>query len=244
VEDLFTPNNAAALLALTSLEIVLGIDNVVFLSILTEKLHERLQPRARQVGLALAMLMRIALLFVITWVMRLDKNVLFSLLGHPFTGKHLVLMAGGLFLIFKATVEIHGKLESSPEEKVHAKAKASFWPVIAQVVVLDAVFSLDSVITAVGMSDHIEIMVAAVVISVGVMMIFAGRIADFIKRHPTTKMLALCFLLLIGVTLVVDGWGMHFPKGFIYFAMAFALAVEVLNLLAKRARAERTQQRS
>ncbi len=239
MENLFNFNNAAALLALTTLEIVLGIDNVVFLAILAEKLPERLQPRARRVGLLLAMLMRIALLFAITWVMGLNTKVLLSVFGHAFTGEHFVLIGGGLFLIYKATAEIHGRLETDPERKVHARATPSFWGVMLQVVLLDAVFSLDSVITAVGMADDRRIMITAIVAAVIVMMVFAGHISAFIKRHPTTKMLALSFLLLIGVTLLAQGWGAHISKGYIYFAMAFALLVEMLNLAAARARALR-----
>jgi predicted tellurium resistance membrane protein TerC len=228
--SLFTSENLIALLTLSGLEIVLGIDNIVFISILVGKLPRERQALARRVGLLLAMLMRILLLFAITWVMGLTAP-LFTIdaIGQEFSGRDLILLFGGLFLVAKATWEIHDKLEGGAAE--HAVARVtSLAAILLQIVLLDVVFSLDSVITAVGMARHIEIMVAAVVIAVGVMMIFAASIGTFIERHPTMKMLALSFLLLIGVVLIADGCGQHVSKGYIYFAMAFSLFVEILNL--------------
>ena len=232
---LFGPEAAIALVTLTAMEIVLGIDNIVFIAILCGRLPEHERDRARVVGLTLAMVTRILLLLAITWVMGLAKSPLFTiaLLDHAFTGKDLILILGGLFLIFKATIEIHNKIESEYDD-TKTRGTARFWPVIAQVLVIDLVFSLDSVITAVGMANQVWVMVTAVVISVLVMLAISGRIAAFIDRHPTIKMLALSFLLLIGIMLVADGLGQHVPKGYIYFAMAFSLLVEMLNLLARR----------
>src|SRR5262245_34091714 len=233
-ETLWTWHNAVALLTLTALEIVLGIDNVVFIAILAGRLPAQDRGRARTTGLALALVTRILLLTTITWIMGLatTKLVHLPLLEHDLSGKDLVLVLGGLFLIWKATHEIHGKLEGD-EKEVHGRAAPSFAAVIAQIIVIDLVFSLDSVITAVGMAQALEVMIAAVVISVIVMMVFAGTISRFIEKHPTLKMLALSFLLLIGVVLVADGLGQHVSKGYIYFAMAFSLAVEVLNIVTR-----------
>jgi predicted tellurium resistance membrane protein TerC len=232
--ELFTSENLIALLTLSSLEIVLGIDNIVFISILVGKLPQRRQARARQLGLLLAMGMRIALLLAISWVMGLTEP-LFSIaaIGQDFSGRDLILLFGGLFLVGKATWEIHDKLEGSEHGQAAPRA-ASFTAILAQIVLLDIVFSLDSVITAVGMASEVAIMVTAVVIAVAVMMIFASRIGAFIERHPTLKMLALSFLLLIGVVLIADGFGQHVSKGYIYFAMAFSLFVELLNLRLRR----------
>jgi predicted tellurium resistance membrane protein TerC len=231
VEQLLTLENLLALVTLTAMEIVLGIDNIVFLAILTGKLPAHQQPRARRIGLFLAMLMRIALLLTLTWIMRLTTP-LFAVLGHPVSGRDLILLVGGLFLIAKATWEIHGKLEV-PEPHGPATAKvSSFGSAIAQVVALDIIFSLDSVLAAVGMARHLLVMVAAVVAAVGVMLVFADAVSRLIERHPTLKMLALSFLLLIGVMLVAEGSGQHVNKGYIYFAMAFSLFVEMLNLKA------------
>jgi predicted tellurium resistance membrane protein TerC len=232
VTELFTSENAIALATLASLEIVLGIDNIVFISILTGKLPQERQAAARRIGLLLAMGMRIALLLAISWVMGLTAT-LFTLFQHAFTGRDLILLVGGLFLVAKATWEIHDKLEGGHGERGGPKA-ASFGAILVQITLLDIVFSLDSVITAVGMARHVEIMIAAVVIAVLVMMIFAGPIGAFIERHPTLKMLALSFLLLIGVMLMADGFGQHVSKGYIYFAMAFSLFVEVLNIRLRR----------
>ncbi len=232
-----TVDGLAALLALTTLEIVLGIDNVVFIAILTGRLPKEKQVRTRNIGLLLAMVMRIGLLLGIAWIMSLTKT-LFTVLDFDVTGKDLVLLFGGLFLIGKATHEIHHKIEEAGrrEEKLDEKAKAypSVSSIIVQILMIDLVFSLDSVITAVGMTDIIPIMITAIVISIGVMIAFAGVISAFIERHPTLKMLALSFLILIGVMLVYDGVADegHFPRGYIYFAMVFSLVVEVLNMKA------------
>jgi len=230
--ELFTSENAIALLTLSGLEIVLGIDNIVFISILVAKLPAELQPAARRLGLLLAMGMRIALLLAISWVMGLTRP-LFAIAEHGFTGRDLILLVGGLFLVAKATWEIHDKLEGAEHAPGAVKA-ASFGQVLAQIMLLDMVFSLDSVITAVGMAGDVRIMIAAVMIAVLVMMVSAGSISAFIEKHPTMKMLALSFLLLIGVVLIADGFGQHVSKGYIYFAMAFSLFVEILNLRLRR----------
>ena len=234
--ELFTSQNLIALITLAGLEIVLGIDNIVFISILVGKLPVAQQASARRVGLLLAMGMRIALLLAISWVIGLTQP-LFTLLEHSFAGRDLVLLLGGLFLVAKATWEIHDKLEGEEHGLEGVRVAASFAAIIVQIVLLDIVFSLDSVITAVGMAQHIEIMIAAVVVSVGVMLVFAASISEFIERHPTMKMLALSFLLLIGVMLVADGFGQHVSKGYIYFAMAFSLFVEVMNIRIRKAKA-------
>jgi predicted tellurium resistance membrane protein TerC len=228
IEWLTSPQTWIALVTLTALEIVLGVDNVIFVSILASKLPRGQQPRARRLGLFLAMFMRIALLFSITWLIRLTAP-LFAVFGHAFSGRDLILLTGGLFLIAKATYEIHDKLEGD-EGHGSARVAASFAAVIIQVMLLDVVFSLDSVITAVGMANDLAVMVAAVVIAVAVMMWSAGAIAGFVDRHPTVKILALSFLLLIGVSLMADGLHQHIPKGYIYFAMAFSVFVETVNL--------------
>jgi predicted tellurium resistance membrane protein TerC len=221
-----------ALLTLTVLEIVLGIDNIVFLSIITGKLPAAQQPRARRIGLSLALLLRIGLLATLAWIIRLTAP-LFTVLGHGISGRDLILLAGGLFLIAKSTREIHERLEGDTEQG-RARTPATFRSVVGQLVLLDLVFSLDSVITAVGMARHLSVMIAAVVIAVGVMMLSAGAISDFVHRHPTIKMLALSFLLLIGVSLIADGLGQHLSKGYIYFAMGFSVFVEMLNLRLRR----------
>lgn len=227
------PQAWIALVTLTALEIVLGIDNIVFISILTGKLPENQQGTARTTGLALAMLMRIALLFSLGWIMGLGAT-LFAVLGNEISGRDLILLGGGLFLIAKATYEIHDKLEAD-EGHASAAVHASFGAVLFQVVLLDIVFSLDSVITAIGMANRIGIMVTAVVIAVVFMMVFSGPISEFVHRHPTVKMLALSFLLLIGLALVADGLEHHIPKGYIYFAMGFSVLVEMLNLRVRAA---------
>ena len=227
-----------SLATLSAMEIVLGIDNIVFLSILAGRLPPARQPAARRLGLAFALVTRLGLLLAITWVMGLTRE-LFAVLGHGFTGRDLILLGGGLFLVAKATTEIHGKLEvRHADEPARAdEPGARFWLVIVQIGVLDIVFSLDSVITAVGMAQHLAVMIAAMVIAVGVMLLFAAGIGAFVERHPTMKMLALAFLLLIGVMLVAEGFGRHVEKGYIYFAMAFSFVVELLNMRARRARA-------
>ena len=233
-----SPEVWIGLLTLTVLEIVLGIDNIIFLSIVSGKLPPAQQPRARRIGLSLALLLRIGLLVSLAWIIRLTTP-LFTVLGHGISGRDLILLAGGLFLIAKSTREIHERLEGD-EPRGSARAPASFRNVIGQLVLLDLVFSLDSVITAVGMARQLGVMIAAVVIAVGVMMLSANAISDFVHRHPTIKMLALSFLLLIGVSLIADGLGQHLSKGYIYFAMGFSVVVEMLNLKL-RARAGRSE---
>jgi len=220
------------LLTLTALEIVLGIDNIVFISILASQLPADLQNRARKWGLTLAMLMRILLLLSLSWIMRLTRPLI-SLADFDVTGRSLILIAGGLFLLVKSTREIHNKLESI-DESARPPLRPSFASALVQIALLDIVFSLDSVITAIGMVDQIAIMVAAVIIAVVAMMIFAGTISGFIERHPTIKMLALSFLLLIGVNLLGEGLGFHIPKGYTYFAMGFSVLVEMLNLKIRK----------
>lgn len=228
MEWLFEPQYLIALLTLTVLEIVLGIDNIIFISILAGKLPVDQRKKARIIGLALAMLTRIALLFSLTWIMRLT-NPLFTLFGQVISWRDIILIVGGLFLIAKSTHEIHDKLEGTEGES-SSKAFSSFKGVLIQIMLLDIVFSLDSVITAVGMVDKLAVMVIAVIIAVIFMMWFSGGISDFVEKHPTIKMLALSFLLLIGFTLVVEGLHQHIPKGYIYFAMAFSVFVETLNI--------------
>jgi predicted tellurium resistance membrane protein TerC len=236
IAALFTMENLLALLTLALLEIVLGVDNLVVIAILSGKLPREQQARARKLGLTLAMLLRIALLLSIAWIMRLTRP-LFSIAGHDFSGQSLVLLGGGAFLIAKATHEIHGSLEGPTHEQEARSGLAhpAFAAIIAQILVLDLVFSLDSVITAVGMARSIPVMIVAIVIAVGAMQLFAGGLAHFIERHPTVKMLALSFLLLIGFTLVLEGFGKHVEKGYIYFSMGFSLAVEMLNIRLRKA---------
>jgi len=223
-----------AFATLTALEIVLGIDNIVFISILAGKLPANQQQKARTLGLALAMFTRILLLLTLAWMVRLTAPLI-TLLGMEFSGRDLILIVGGLFLVAKSTVEIHHKLEG--EDRSEVRGHPSFRNVIIQILLLDIVFSLDSVITAVGMVDEIAVMVAAVIVAVGVMMISAGPIGAFVDRHPTVKILALSFLLLIGVTLIVEGFEQHISKGYIYFAMGFSVFVEMLNLRLQRTHA-------
>jgi predicted tellurium resistance membrane protein TerC len=222
-----------SLLTLSLMEIVLGIDNIIFISILAGKLPASEQPKARSLGLTLALIMRLGLVFTISWMMRLTKP-LFEVLGHGVSGRDLILLGGGLFLVAKATYEIHEKLEVQHEEQKATSGGASFAAILVQILLLDIVFSLDSVITAVGMAPSIVIMVLAMVIAVGVMLIFAGPIGNFVETHPTMKILALSFLLLIGVVLIADGLGQHISKGYIYFAMSFSLLVEMVNLRVRR----------
>jgi predicted tellurium resistance membrane protein TerC len=229
------PDIWVALLTLTTLEIVLGIDNIIFISILAGRLPESQRDRARMVGLAAALVTRILLLLSINWVIGLEDS-LFDIGGHHFSGRDLILLAGGLFLIYKATTEIHAKLEGEEHHEQAGGKAASFAGVIFQIMLLDIVFSLDSVITAVGMADDVEVMIAAVVIAVGVMLVLSGPLSEFVQRHPTVKMLALSFLLMIGFSLVAEGWHYHIPKGYIYAAMGFSVLVEVLNLRVKAAK--------
>jgi predicted tellurium resistance membrane protein TerC len=240
VEWLSDPAAWTALLTLTALEIILGIDNIIFISILSGRLPAEQQSRARTIGLLLAMFMRIGLLFSIGWLMGLTQP-LFSVAGHAFTGRDLILIAGGLFLIYKSTTEIHAKLEGEEHERDAGSGTATFSSVIIQIVMLDIVFSLDSVITAIGMTNNITIAVVAVVISVGIMLVAAKPLSDFVNRHPTVKILALSFLLLLGMTLVADGFGQHIPKGYIYFAMAFSVFIELLNMRLRRTTEEPVQ---
>ena len=221
-----------ALVTLSALEIVLGIDNIIFISIQASKLPPHQQEKARLMGLGLAMFIRIALLFSLTWLMGLTAPI-FTLLGNEISGRDLILISGGMFLLWKSTMEIHEKLEGE-EIVASAKVGTTFRSVIIQILLLDIVFSLDSIITALGMARQLFVMVAAVVIAVGFMMVFSGKISAFVEKHPTIKMLALSFLLLIGVALIGDGFDMHIPKGYIYFAMAFSVLVEMLNLRMRK----------
>jgi predicted tellurium resistance membrane protein TerC len=230
--DLFSAASLISLLTLLSLEIVLGIDNVIFIAILAGRLPEAEQGRARRLGIGMAVISRIALLLGITWVMRLTEPLL-SVAGYTLSGKQLILLGGGLFLIGKSTYEIHDKLEGE-EHAAGAGGKAALAAVVAQIMVVDIVFSLDSVITAVGMTPHIPIMIVAVIVAAVVMLIFSGPISAFVHRHPTMKMLALAFLILIGVMLVAEGLGQHIDKGYIYFAMAFSLGVELVNMRLRK----------
>ncbi len=224
------PNAWVALVTLTAMEIVLGIDNIIFISILADRLPEAQRARARQIGLIVAMATRLLLLFSLVWLMGLTEP-LFELLGMAPSGRDLILLAGGLFLIAKATLEIHAKLEGEGEsEHLPERAAAGFAGVLVQIALLDLVFSVDSVITAVGMAEHVAVMALAIIIAVGVMLLSVGFISEFVDKHPTIKMLALSFLLLIGVSLVGEGLGFHIPKGYIYFAMAFSLVVEMINI--------------
>jgi len=228
------PEAWIALATLTVLEVVLGIDNVVFISILASKLPREQQNKARRLGLGLAMFMRIALLLSLTWIIKLTAP-LFTILGEEISGRDLVLIVGGLFLLFKSTREIHDRLEGE-EGEASARIAPSLASVLIQIMLLDIVFSLDSVITAVGMAEDLGVMVTAVVIAVAFMMLFARPISDFVEDHPTVKMLALSFLLLIGLALIAEGLDQHIPKGYIYFAMAFSVGVELLNLRMRKAR--------
>jgi predicted tellurium resistance membrane protein TerC len=227
------PQAWISLLTLTGLEIVLGIDNIIFISILAGKLPQDQQPKARQVGLGLALITRLLLLAGIAWMAKLTTP-LFTLIGHGVSGRDLILIIGGIFLLVKSTMEIHDKLEGEESHDKPGRAVAKFGQVIVQIMLLDIVFSLDSVITAVGMAQHLTIMMLAVIIAMGVMLLSATAISDFVNKHPTLKILALSFLLLIGVTLVAEGTGMHIPKGYIYFAMAFSFGVEMLNLRLRK----------
>ena len=234
MEWISDPQIWIAFLTLLSLEIVLGIDNIIFISILAGKLPAEQQSRARYIGLALALVIRIVLLFSLSWVIGLVAP-LFTVLNHEISGRDLILILGGLFLLGKSTFEIHDSLEG---EEGHAskRVKGTFISIIIQIIILDAVFSLDSVITAVGMVDHIGIMIAAVVFAIAFMMLFAAPLGRFVARHPTIKMLALSFLLLIGLTLIVEGFAVHIPKGYVYFAMGFSVFVEFLNLRLRKKR--------
>jgi predicted tellurium resistance membrane protein TerC len=231
-----TSDGVVALVTLAALEIVLGVDNLVFIAIISGKLPAAQQPRARKVGLGLALVTRVALLLAISWMMGLTRP-LFSVLGGEVSGRDLILLAGGLFLIAKATWEIYAKVELGEVRAPAAGRRRGFLSVVVQIMLLDVVFSLDSVITAVGMVDDVPVMVAAIVIAMGVMLFAMETVNGFVERHPSLKILALAFLILIGVVLVADGLGQHMPKGYVYFPMAFALGVELLNMRYRRRRA-------
>lgn len=233
LDVLLQPTTLISLLTLTLLEIVLGIDNIVFISILVGRLPPEQQPRTRRIGLLLALVMRLGLLFMITWIMRLTVP-LFAVLGKSFSGRDLILLAGGLFLLAKASHEIYEKLEVPLTESAQALGRVSTGWILVQVALLDIVFSLDSVITAVGLSPHLVVMVIAMVLAVAVMLVFAGPISDFVNRHPSMKILALSFLILIGVMLIAEGMGQHLSRGYAYFAMTFSLGVELLNMRLRR----------
>jgi predicted tellurium resistance membrane protein TerC len=242
MELLTNPETWAALITLTTLEIVLGIDNVIFISVLVQRLPMEQRDRARQIGLGLAMIMRILLLLTINWIQGLTATII-TIAGHELSWYDIILIVGGLFLLWKATTEIGEALEGEPGHPTHAGGQttggATMTSVLTQIVLLDIVFSLDSVLTAVGMADDIAIMVAAVVIAVGVMLVASGPLSKFVHEHPSVKMLALAFLLLIGVTLILEGFGVHVDKAYIYAAIAFSVFVEYLNLRARRNRAKR-----
>jgi len=232
---LLDPTIWASFLTLTLMEIVLGIDNVIFVSIVANKLPEAQRALGRTIGLAGALVMRIGLLFAITWLIGLTA-VAFSAFGHEVSWRDIILFAGGLFLLTKATLEIHNTVEGDEHETAQTAVAAGFGVVVAQIMALDLVFSVDSILTAIGMVEHVEVMVAAVVVSIGVMMAAAGPIAAFIHQHPTAKMLALSFLLLIGIALIADSAGFHIPRGYLYAAIGFSVVVEFLNQLARRNR--------
>ena len=245
IMDLLTdPNVWASFLALSAMEIVLGIDNVVFISLLVSRLPPQKRKRARQIGLLLALVFRVIMLAGIAWIIHLTTPI-FTVAGFAFSWRDLILIAGGLFLIVKGTREMHQDIEGEDGEGGSNPVADTMASAILQIAIIDLVFSVDSIITAVGMADHIEVMIAAVLVAIAVMYFASGPVADFIERHPTTKMLALAFLLLIGAALIADGMHFHIPRGYIYFAMAFAAAVEVVNVLAlrnrRRAREKRTK---
>ena len=235
IELLTSPEAWAALLTLTALEIVLGIDNVIFLSVIVARIPQRQATRARQIGLALALVFRILLLSLLVWLIGLTQDI-FTVKGTAFSWRDIILIGGGLFLIGKSTHEIHSEVEARDEENNGAPTASAFFWVIIQIIVIDMVFSLDSIITAIGMAQDLEIMIAAVMIACFIMYVSSGPVARFVAEHPTTKMLALAFLVLIGVALVADGFKFHIPRGYIYFAIAFSAAVEAFNVLAKRNR--------
>ena len=235
IELLTSPEAWAALLTLTALEIVLGIDNVIFLSVIVSRIPQRQATQARQIGLALALVFRILLLSLLVWLIGLTEAI-FTVKGMAFSWRDFILIGGGLFLIAKATHEIHAEVESRGEDDGEASGTSAFFWVIIQIIVIDMVFSLDSIITAIGMAQDLEIMIAAVIIACIIMYVSSGPVARFVAEHPTTKMLALAFLVLIGVALVADGFKFHIPRGYIYFAIAFSAAVEAFNVLARRNR--------
>ena len=232
---LLDPNVWVAFATLTVMEVVLGVDNVIFISVLVSRLPKAEAERARKIGLALALIFRIALLLVLSWIIALTAPV-FSAFGHGFSWRDIILIAGGLFLLYKAVHEMHAEIEEPHEPELQIAARSALSAIIVQIVIIDMVFSIDSIVTAVGMAQHVEVMIAAVIVAVGIMFLASGPIANFVSRHPTTKMLALAFLLLIGVSLVADGVGFHIDKAYIYAAMAFAVMVEAVNIVASRRR--------
>lgn len=239
IDLLYDPAVWASFVTLTIMEIILGIDNIVFISVIVNRLPPQLADRARKIGLALALVFRIVLLLFLTWIIGL-KAELFSLFGQAFSWRDLILIAGGVFLVYKGTAEIHEEIEGETEEQeAQRKASYGFASIIGQIIIIDMVFSVDSIVTAIGMAEHVEVMIAAVIVAVAVMYVASGTISGFIRRHPTTKMLALAFLLLIGVSLVADGLGFHIPRGYIYAAMGFSVLVESINILAGRKRKKR-----
>jgi len=237
--ELLTFQALAAFVTLTVLEVVLGIDNIVVIAIVTGRLPEERRPAARRIGLSLAMLMRIAMLLGIAWIITLTEPIV-TAFGHEFSWKDFIMIGGGLFLLAKATKELHATVEGVDHE-ASARGAPSFMSAITQIILLDAVFSIDSVLTAIGMTDLLLIMIAAIVVAIGVMLVFAGAISGFIERHPTTKVLALAFLLLIGVLLVAEGLGQHVPRGYVYFALTFSLGVEALNIRARMKRQRKAE---
>ncbi|MGI9383084.1 MAG: TerC family protein [Methyloligellaceae bacterium] len=232
------PSIWASFITLTAMEIVLGIDNIVFISVIVTRLADARRARARRIGLALALIFRVLMLLGITWLIGLTKP-LFALFGQEVSWRDLILMAGGLFLLAKATHEIHKSIEDEDDGGVLGAAEAGFMAVILQIAVIDLIFSVDSIVTAIGIAEHVEVMIAAVVVSMFVMYAASGAVSGFIERHPTTKMLALSFLILIGAALIADGIGFHIPRGYIYFAIAFSAAVDAANIVARRRRRAR-----
>jgi predicted tellurium resistance membrane protein TerC len=232
----------ASLVTLTAMEIVLGIDNIVFISVIVGKLPPEQADRARRLGLAMALVFRVILLFSLFWLIGLTAT-LFTVFGEPFSWRDVVLVAGGLFLLYKATIEIHTDVEGDGHEEATTATKvyASFGMIVVQIAVIDMVFSIDSILTAIGMADHVGVMIAAVVIAIAIMYLASGPVAGFIERHPTTRMLALAFLLMIGIALIADGIGFHIPRGYLYAAMAFSAIVELLNVVAGRNRRKRAE---
>ena len=230
---LLEPSTWIAFATLTLMEVVLGVDNVIFISVLVSKLPKQQADRARTIGLSLALIFRIALLLVLGWIIALSQPV-FTAFGHGFSWRDIILLGGGLFLIYKAVHEMHAEIEEPHEPGLKQQARAAMSAIVSQIIVLDLVFSIDSIITAIGMAQHVEVMVAAVIVAVAIMFIASGPISNFVAKHPTTKMLALAFLLLIGVSLVADGVGFHIDKGYIYAAMGFAVLVEAVNIISKQ----------
>ena len=239
IEWITDPSILASLVTLTAMEIVLGIDNIVFISIIVGKLPEPAATRARQIGLALALGFRVLFLLALFWLIGLTEPVV-TVFDRAFSWRDIVLLGGGLFLLVKATLEIHRDVEGEDESSVGSKVAANFGLVVAQIAAVDLVFSVDSIITAIGMAEHVSVMITAVIIAVGVMYVASGPVAEFIRRHPTTRMLALAFLLMIGVALIADGVGFHIPRGYLYVAMAFSAGVEALNVIAGRNRRKKS----